>query len=175
MSDNYDDQYIKVSDGNNGFQKALALFAGTALLLLLAALLTGQAQMDLSVVHKMPTAVKIHAASAVFALVLGAVQLVLPKGRALHIILGSLWVIAMIVVAISSLFIKQVFAGYFSPIHLFVPFTAAGLYFGLKPLFGKTRGQHGKQMRGVYFGALVLAGLFTFVPGRTMWQLFLGG
>ncbi|MBL4616648.1 MAG: DUF2306 domain-containing protein [Robiginitomaculum sp.] len=161
--------------GATRFQKWLALLLISGALLIIVLLVSGQAKMDLSVFGKMTLAVKIHAASAVLALVLGAAQFALPKGRSLHIIMGSLWVLAMISVAVSSLFIKQIFAGSFSPIHLFVPLTAWGLYAGLKPLFGGKKGEHGKQMRGVYFGALIFAGLFTFFPGRTMWNLFLGG
>lgn len=170
--------YLFVSGGSHrvsSFHKVLILFGLGGLLLLVVLLVSGQAKMDMSVFGKMTLAVKIHAISAVFALVLGAAQFALPKGRALHIIMGSMWVLAMVSTAVSSLFIKQIFAGSFSPIHLFVPLTAIGLYFGLKPLFGGKKGEHGKQMRGVYFGALIFAGLFTFLPGRTMWHLFLGG
>jgi len=157
------------------FQTSLIWLGLGGLSLLAVLLVSGQAQMDLSVLDKMPLAVQIHAASAVLALVLGAAQFFLPKGRTLHIVMGSIWVLAMMIVAGSSLFIKQIFHGSFSPVHLFIPLTAWGLYRGLRPLFGKTRGQHGKQMRGVYFGALILAGMFTFMPGRTMWNLFVGG
>ncbi|MBL1431216.1 MAG: DUF2306 domain-containing protein [Robiginitomaculum sp.] len=161
--------------GATRFQKGLALLLISGVLLIAILLLSGLAKMDLSVFSRMTLAVKIHAGSAIMALVLGAAQFALPKGRTLHIIMGSLWVAAMISVAVSSLFIKQIFAGSFSPIHLFVPLTAWGLYAGLKPLFGGKKGEHGKQMRGVYFGALFFAGLFAFLPSRTMWNLFLGG
>jgi uncharacterized membrane protein len=29
-------------------------------------------------------------------------------------------------------------------------------------------------MLGLYLGGLVFAGLLTFIPGRLMWQMFLG-
>ncbi len=29
-------------------------------------------------------------------------------------------------------------------------------------------------MTGLYFGALVIAGLLTFLPGRLMWRVFFG-
>jgi uncharacterized membrane protein len=29
-------------------------------------------------------------------------------------------------------------------------------------------------MTGLYFGALVLAGLIAFMPGRLMWRVFFG-
>lgn len=161
--------------GTTRMQTGLALFAASGIALIAVLLVSGQTRLDVTVIEEMSLAVQIHAASASIALVLGAVQLVLPKGRALHIILGSIWVLAMLGVAISSLFIKQIFVGSFSPIHLFVPLTAFGLFSGLKPLFTGERRTHGKHMRGVYFGALLIAGMFTFLPGRMMWQLFLGG
>ncbi|VAV86777.1 hypothetical protein MNBD_ALPHA06-119 [hydrothermal vent metagenome] len=173
----YPDLFLSNGVGSTAtrMQTGLALLMVSGIALIAVLLVSGQAQMDFSVAQKMSMSVKIHASSAILALVLGGVQLVLPKGRTLHMVFGVLWVLSMILVAGSSLFIQQIFNGSFSPIHLFVPLTAFGLYRGLKPLLQRKFREHGKQMRGVYFGALVIAGLFTFIPGRTMWNLFFGG
>jgi uncharacterized membrane protein len=151
----------------------LLVLSGLALLVVLIA--SGAIAPDVSVLGKMSLAVKIHAGSAIAALVLGAAQFVLPKGRRmLHMVMGSIWVLMMVVVAGSSVFIQEIFSGSFSPIHLFVPVTAFGLYQGLMPLVRGQKGLHGRKMRGVFVGALILAGLFTFMPGRAMFNLFFG-
>jgi uncharacterized membrane protein len=35
--------------------------------------------------------------------------------------------------------------------------------------------QHRRAMLGLFVGALVIAGLFTFVPGRIMYAVIFGG
>jgi uncharacterized membrane protein len=34
--------------------------------------------------------------------------------------------------------------------------------------------QHGKSMRGVYVGGLLIAGLFTLAPGRILYRVLFG-
>lgn len=156
-------------------QASLLLLVVTGALTLGLGYATGRVHTDFSIWSKLPLAIQIHASSAIFAFFLGGAQLILPKKRKLHIIMGVTWVIAMVVTATSAIFIKAVIPGHFSPIHLFVLLTAVGLYRGLRPLLRNRFKPHGKHMRGLYFGALILAGLFTFLPGRVMYQMFTGG
>lgn len=155
-------------------QAALVLLVVTGALTLVLGYATGRIHTDFSIWNKLPWAVRIHASSAIFAFFLGGAQLVLPKRRKLHIVMGVTWVIAMISTATSAMFIQEIIPDHFSPIHLFVLLTVVGLYRGLMPLFRRRYRPHGKNMRGLYFGALVLAGLFTFLPGRVMYQMFTG-
>jgi uncharacterized membrane protein len=44
-------------------------------------------------------------------------------------------------------------------------------------IFAVCRGNvraHRRTMTGIFIGGLLVAGLFTFVPGRLMFQVFLG-
>lgn len=91
----------------------------------------------------------------------------------LHRIMGWIWVIVMAIVAASSFWINQIKTwGDWSPIHLLSIFALVMLPLGV--IFarrGKIRG-HRRTMTGIYLGALVIAGIFTFVPGRIMYRMF---
>lgn len=121
-------------------------------------------------------AIQIHAFTAITAFVLGVVQLLGVKGTSRHRALGYVWVALMLVIAISSFWIhgmRQL--GPFSLIHLLsimvLVMLPAGLYFAR---IHRVRG-HKLTMLGLFAGALVIAGLFTFVPGRLMHQVVFGG
>lgn len=56
---------------------------------------------------------------ALVAIVLGGIQLLMPKGTTLHRSLGYVWVLMMLYVSISALFIHELrLIGPFSPIHI---------------------------------------------------------
>ncbi len=130
--------------------------------------------MQFNILFEAPFAVQVHALGAMSAFALGSAQMVLPKGRRIHIIMGWSWVVLMVLVAGSAFFIRDINNGSFSPIHLFIPLTIFGLYGGLTALMRKDGKAHGKAMRGLFSGALVLAGLFAFLPGRLMWATVFG-
>ncbi|PHS25989.1 MAG: hypothetical protein COA84_06980 [Robiginitomaculum sp.] len=130
--------------------------------------------MSMDLLFTAPLAIQIHAFGAMSAFGLGSAQMLLPKGRTAHIIMGWVWVVLMVMVASSAFFIRGINHGSFSPVHLFIPLTIFGLYGGLSALYRKDGPGHGKAMRGLFSGALVLAGLFTFFPGRLMWAVVFG-
>lgn len=114
-------------------------------------------------------AIQIHAVSAVAALLLGAVQLVAPKGTPMHRFRGAVWVVLMLAVSISSFFVHalRVWGGW-SPIHLLSLFTLAVLPLAVWRAHRHAVVEHQRAMLGLYFGGLIVAGLFTFWPGRAM-------
>lgn len=123
-----------------------------------------------------PVAVQIHAASAVLAVLIGALVLWRRKGTVLHKVLGRLWVVLMLVTATSALFIQEIrLVGPFSPIHLFSLITYVSLSRGLHAIIVRrdiTR--HRLEMQSLYLQALLLAGAFTFLPGRRMHMVVFG-
>lgn len=121
-------------------------------------------------------AVQIHASTAIAAFVIGAFVLWRKKGTALHTALGRLWVVLMLVVATSALFINDIrMIGPFSPIHIFVITTYVGIAQGLWAIMvTRDVGAHRAAMQGTYVGALLLAGAFTFLPGRRMHAVLFG-
>ena len=118
-----------------------------------------------------------HLLFAILAFGLGAVQLVSTKGTRAHRLLGYIWVVAMIIICVTSFSIKEVMPtgrfGGFSPIHLLSIFALVQLARGI--YFAKIRDikRHRQCMQYTYFGGLVIAGAFTFMPGRLLFKVMI--
>jgi uncharacterized membrane protein len=131
--------------------------------------------MSLAPLLAAPLPVQIHAFAAIAALLLGAVVLFRKKGTALHKALGRVWVVLMLVAAISSIFINEIrLIGPFSPIHIFSVMTFVGLAQGIRAIRRGNVRAHRAAMQGLYFFALILAGAFTLLPGRRMHDVLFG-
>ena len=65
--------------------------------------------------------------------------------------------------------------GPWSPIHLLSIFTLTMLPLGIYTRARHNVRGHKLTMLGIFFGALVIAGLFTFFPGRIMYKVLFGG
>jgi len=131
--------------------------------------------MNLTPLATAPLAVQIHAVAAIGALVLGALVLFRRKGTPLHRLMGRLWVVLMLVVATSALFINEIrLIGPFSPIHLFVVVTYGGLAVAIWRIRRGDVVGHRAAMVTLYFGALLLTGAFTLLPGRRMHDVLFG-
>ena len=131
--------------------------------------------MSLDPLLSSPLAIQIHAASAVAALLLGAVVLFRRKGTPAHKLMGRIWAGLMVVTATSALFINEIrLIGPFSPIHIFVLFTYAGLYQAIREIRRGNVMAHQASMKSIYLGALLLTGAFTLIPGRRMHQVLFG-
>jgi len=121
-------------------------------------------------------AIQFHAVAAMGAFVLGVVQLSAPKGTLPHRTVGWIWVTLMLVVSISAFFIHQLrIWGPWSPIHLLAIFTLVMLPIAVWRAHKHEVAQHRRAMLGLFLGALVIAGLFTFLPGRIMHAVMFGG
>lgn len=122
-----------------------------------------------------PMPIPPHALAAIAAFALGSLQLVLPKGTARHRALGRAWVALMAVTAASGLFIHELRSfGPFSPIHLLSLGTLAALVLGLRSARRGDIARHRRIMLLLFLGALLVAGLFTLLPGRRMHAVFFG-
>jgi len=120
-------------------------------------------------------AIKLHAFAAMTAFVLGVVQLSAPKGTIPHRALGWIWVVLMVAVSISAFWIHQLrLWGPWSPIHLLAIFTLIMLPVGVWAAHRHAVERHRWTMISIFAGALVIAGLFTFVPGRIMYAVAFG-
>ena len=120
-------------------------------------------------------AIQLHAYAAMTAFVLGVVQLAAPKGTLPHRTVGWIWVALMAVVSISAFFIHQIrLWGDWSPIHLLAIFTLVMLPLAVRHAHRHQVGKHRNAMISIFLGALVIAGLFTFVPGRIMHAVVFG-
>lgn len=123
-----------------------------------------------------PIAVQFHVATVLPAAVLGAVLLARRKGTPTHRLLGKIWLVLMVVTSFSTFFIHDLkTVGNFSPIHLLSVYVIVG---SIPAIRAARRGDiraHRAQVAGMYFGGIVVAGLFTLVPHRVMGAMIFGG
>jgi uncharacterized membrane protein len=121
-------------------------------------------------------AIPLHAFSAMAAFALGIVQFTAPKGTLPHRTLGWVWVLLMASVAASSFWIHQLrLVGPWSPIHLLSIFTLTMLPLAVWRAHTHRVADHRRIMILLFTGALVVAGLFTLLPGRIMHTVVFGG
>jgi uncharacterized membrane protein len=119
--------------------------------------------------------IQIHAFAAMAAFAVGVVQLSAPKGTLPHRAIGWLWVSLMLVVSISAFFIHTIrLWGPWSPIHLLAIFTLFILPIAVWRAHRHDVTRHRNAMVSLFVGALVIAGLFTLVPGRIMHAVVFG-
>jgi uncharacterized membrane protein len=114
--------------------------------------------------------IQVHASAAMLTFFIGCVLLLSPKGRTFHRTLGWTWVLTMAVTAISSFFLRGLMGDSLSPIHALSAWTLIGLPMGLAAARRHNITAHRKQMTGMFTGGMLVAGLFTFLPGRLMWH-----
>lgn len=120
----------------------------------------------------------IHLATVVPCFFIGTVLLLIKKGTNIHVFGGRIYMILMFFTAFVTLFMKAdlgpKFLNHFGYIHLFsflTLYTVPTVYTAIKK--GQVN-KHKRKMILLYFGALVIAGGFTFFPGRYLYELFFG-
>ncbi|MEX3010929.1 DUF2306 domain-containing protein [Hoeflea sp. TYP-13] len=120
-------------------------------------------------------AIQIHVYAALAAAVLGAYVFVRRKGTPAHRLAGRIWILLMAVTSVSSFAIHEInLWGRWSPIHILSAATLISLLAAvLLARRGKIRG-HRFTMISTYVGALLVAGTFSFSPGRIMHEVAAG-
>src|SRR5437763_16101619 len=120
-------------------------------------------------------ATRLHDFAAMAAFALGIVQLSAPKGTLPHRTIGWLWVALMLGVSVSSFWIHDLrIWGPWSPIHLLSIFTLMTVPLGVWAAHRHDVNRHRRTMISIFLGALVIAGLFTLLPGRIMHAVVFG-
>ena len=121
-------------------------------------------------------AIQIHAVAAIAAFAVGIAQLAGPKGTATHRVLGYLWAATMLIVAAGSFWIRTIDQWHgLSLIHGFSVLVLVSLPMALAAARRHDVCRHRRIMISLFVGALVVAGVFTFAPGRIMHAVFFGG
>jgi uncharacterized membrane protein len=132
--------------------------------------------MTLEPLTSAPLAIQLHALAALTAVVLGTLQLVLPKGTSGHRCNGYVWAALMLTVAASGLFIHTIrMIGPFSPIHLLSLLILVTVPMAVWRARQGNAAKHGRAMRNIFWIALIGAGLFTLFPGRIMYRVLFSG
>lgn len=119
--------------------------------------------------------VQIHVYFALLSLMLGIWVLFATKGNRLHKTLGKLWVMSLLMTAVSSFWLQGIrLIGPFSPIHLLSILAIFSVFRAVQHARHGRIDAHKKTMTGLFYYALVGAGLFTLLPGRLMHQIVFG-
>lgn len=115
-----------------------------------------------------------HLATVIPAIPLGAYVILVRKGGTRHKTFGTIWLSLMFVTAVSTLFIRNFNDGRLSWIHVFTLITFIAIP---QAIVSARRGKietHKIHLRNFFIGALIIAGVTSFAPGRTMWQWAFG-
>jgi len=119
-------------------------------------------------------AIQIHVVVAFIALGFGIVMWMRPKGTKGHKVIGRGFIILMLITAISSFWIREINRGSFSWIHIFIPVTLFASWEAIHFIRKGNVKRHKNAVKGMFFGALLIPGFLSFLPGRRMWMLFFG-
>ena len=117
-------------------------------------------------------AIAIHIVTVLPCVPLGAYLLLSTKGTKLHKMLGKIWVSLMVVTAIAITFVRG--GTDFSWIHIFVPLTLVGAWQVVSSARKGQMAQHRRHITQMYLGALMIPGLFAFLPSRLMGMWLFG-
>jgi uncharacterized membrane protein len=129
---------------------------------------------DLAPLASAGPVIQAHVATVLAAFAIGTFLMLGVKGTILHRVLGWVWVIFMITTAAISFFIRDIANGGLSFIHIFSALVLIQAPLGVYFARAHRVSGHRQTMMGLYFGALLVAGFFTFLPGRIMYQVFFG-
>lgn len=127
--------------------------------------------MTLTPLFDLPLALQLHLWPAVLALGLGPVALYRRRRDVWHKLAGYVWVSCMALVAGGAFWIEATvlpIALGFGPIHVLAGVVLVALWRGVRAARAGDIARHRAQMRGLYWQALMIAGLFTLLPGRAL-------
>ena len=120
----------------------------------------------------------IHLATVVPCFFIGAYLLLSKKGGTVHRNLGKVYMVLMFFTATVTLFMEakvgSLFLNHFGWIHSFSFLTIGTVPLALYRIKQGNVTAHKWAMISLYFGAIIIAGGFTFVPGRYLHYVFFG-
>jgi len=169
-----------------GFATSLALSMGVVALIVALALrgawtpilkLVAAARLhmpDVALFAAQSPAIKVHLATALTALILGAVLMLRRKGRTFHRVAGWVWVSLVSVTAGSTLFITSLNHGKWSLLHLFTGWVLLILPIAVMWAKRHNVARHRRTMMGLFYGGFAINLAVAFIPGRLLWQMLLG-
>ncbi len=129
--------------------------------------------MNLEPILTAAPAIQLHIITVIIALISTALILPMRKGTRIHRKVGWVWAASMVVTSITTFWINSFdFAWGFSPIHIFSLVVLFNVPYAIISIRKGNVEAHKRAMIGTVVGALGIAGLFTFTPGRIMWEVF---
>ena len=124
-----------------------------------------------------PFIIQLHMLFAIPAILAAPIALWRSRRDQWHRLVGYVWVIGIAGLALTGLMIPSAglaVIGHMGPIHLFSVMALWGILDGIRHARARRVRAHRQAMESTCFGALGLAGLFTFIPGRRMNQIVFG-
>jgi len=119
--------------------------------------------------------IQIHILSAIIGLTIGPFAIYRSQRDRVHKALGYVWVGAMAVLALSAFWIEAFWSPYyFGPLHLFAVLTLWSLWVGVRAAIRRDFDKHQRIFRSLYMTGLIITGLLTFLPGRTINRMVFG-
>lgn len=116
-----------------------------------------------------------HLATVIPCFIIGTLLLLIKKGTKTHVYFGRVYMVLMLITAVITLFmpadVGPTILNHFGWIHCFsflTIYTVPTAYLAVKKGNIKV---HKRKMILLYFGAIIIAGGFTFVPGRYLHTL----
>lgn len=150
-------------------ERVVAALSLAMLAAMLTALAFGQAAWG-----RIPLLVWLHLATIGTALALTPVLLLRRRGTRSHRRIGWAWCIAMAGTAALSLFIDGLSNMKFSWIHILSALTLFGVYGVVRSARAHEVSRHRSTIRAITIGALLVAGVFTLLPSRTLGGFLFG-
>jgi len=129
---------------------------------------------DLALFAAQPMILQLHILAALGTVAVGGLIFSMRKGQAFHRTAGWTWVVLMATTAFSSLFIVGLNGDVWSLIHLLSGWVLVTLPLAVYAARKHRVSIHRRAMTGMFVGGSLVAGGFTFLPGRLMWALFFG-
>lgn len=130
--------------------------------------------MGIEYFFKASLAVQIHIIVAIISLIFGVFIFTRRKGDTSHKRMGKVFLVFMLATAISAIFIRQINDGSFSWIHIFVPVTFIGAWEAVHHIRKGNVRRHKRAVTGMFFGALLIPGVLSMLPGRLMHVIVFG-
>lgn len=130
--------------------------------------------MGISYFFEASLAIQIHIVAALVALCLGIWMFTRRKGDKAHRLGGKIFLVFMLMTATSAIFIRQINEGSFSWIHIFVPVTFIAAWEAVYYIRKGNIRHHKRAVSGMFFGALLIPGLLSMMPGRLMHVIIFG-
>ncbi|MEQ7872802.1 hypothetical protein ABDK56_02185 [Sphingomonas sp. ASV193] len=153
----------------DGFEKLLATAAVLLLAAVIIAIARGHDRWAL-----VPPMVWAHLATIGIALALTPVMLLRRRGDRRHRALGRVWAVAMFMTALLSFSIRGINRGGLSFIHLLSAWTLIQVPIIVWSARRHDVARHRSAVRGMVFGALLVAGFFTFPFNRLLGRWLFG-
>jgi uncharacterized membrane protein len=148
----------------NLFERLIA--AGS--IVLLAALLFAAARGLATAGRVPPPLVSLHLLTLTVALALTPILLLRRRGDRWHRLMGWAWCVAMFSTAVITLFIRHVSKGSLGGLHIFSFITIVSVPLLVVAARSHKVGAHRRTVSFLILGALLIAGVFTFIPPRIL-------